>query len=166
MVIIFEIHLGWLPSAGFVSPLDDFTGFLRRAILPVVSLSIPFLAVIMRLTRSSVLEQLRLDYVLAARAKGLKESTVLIKHILRNALIPIITVASMQVGRMIGGSLLVETIYNWPGISSFLINAARVRDYPVVQGTMLAVSVIFLAINVIVDISYAFIDPQIKYEQS
>lgn len=163
LVLVFAVALGWLPSGGYVHPSDDFRAFLTRAVLPVATLMLPTLAVTMRMTRSSVLEQVDMDYVRTARAKGLSESKVLSRHVLRNALLPIVTVVALQFGNLVTGSVIVEYIFNWPGVGRMLLSAVTSRDYPVIQGTMLYVAVAFVFINFLTDVLYAFIDPRIRY---
>ena len=162
LVLVFSIELGWLPANGYVDPRDDFTGFLKRAILPIVTLTLAPLAITMRMTRSSMLEQLGLDYVRTARAKGLTEFATLYGHALRNALLPVVTVVALQFGAMFAGSVLVEFVFNWPGVNSYLLTAISQRDYPVVQAVVLVIAAIFVLINFLTDISYALFDPRIR----
>jgi peptide/nickel transport system permease protein len=153
-----------LPSGGFVHPTDDLKGFLERAILPVVSLTLGPMATTMRMTRSSMVEQLGLDYVRTARAKGLNDRKTLYGHVLRNALMPVITIVGLNFGAMFAGSVLVEAIFNWPGLNTYLLTAISSRDYPVVQAVVLVVAVIFVLINFLTDLSFAVIDPRIRYD--
>ena len=164
MVLLFSLKLHWLPSSGFTSPADDFGAFLRAAILPVITLSLGPMATTMRMTRSSMLEQMGLDYVRTARSKGVSERIVLFRHVLRNALLPVVTIIGLHVGFMFAGSVLVEYIFNWPGINSYLLTAIGARDYPVVQGIVLVVATIFILINFVTDLSFAVLDPRIRYE--
>lgn len=164
LALVFAVKMGVLPSSGYVSPADDFPEFLRRATLPIISLSLGPLAITMRMTRSSVLEQIDLDYARTARAKGLNNRRVMYRHVLRNALLPVVTIVGLQFGSMFAGSILVEHIFNWPGINAYLLNGISVRDYPVVQGVVLLVATIFIFINLIVDLSYAILDPRIRYQ--
>ena len=163
MVLVFAVGLSWLPSGGYVSPLDDVTGFVRAATLPTLALAMGPLAVVMRMTRSSVLEQMGLDYVRTARAKGLAPYPVLLKHVLRNSLLPVVTVVGLQLGSVFSGSVIVEFIFNWPGIGRVLLQAVIERDYPVIQGVMLIVAAMFVIINLITDIIYGILDPRIRY---
>lgn len=163
LVLIFAVQFQILPSGGYTSPSEDFVEFLKRAILPTITLSLAPMAITMRMTRSSVLEQLGLDYVRTARSKGAEESRVVFRHVLRNALLPVVTIVGLQFGTMFAGSVLVETIFNWPGLNSYLLTAIGVRDYPVVQAVVLVVAIIFVTINFITDISYAILDPRIRY---
>ena len=122
------------------------------------------LATVMRMTRSCVLEQLGADYVRTARSKGLTYKIVLYKHALRNALLPVSTVIALQIGLMFGGSVLVESVYNWPGINNFLITSINLRDYPVVQGVLLVISILFIGINLIADVTYGLLNPKVRIE--
>ena len=164
LVLVFSLKLHVLPSGGFVSPTEDFGGFVRTAILPVITLSLAPMATTMRMTRSSFLEQLGADYVRTARSKGISDFRVLYRHVLRNALLPVVTIIGLHVGFMFAGSVLVEYIFNWPGINSFLLNSINARDYPVVQGIVLIVATIFIVINFLTDLSFAVLDPRIRYE--
>ncbi len=161
-VWFFGLYLKVLPASGYIPFRDNPVGFLKVMILPALTLSFGMLATVMRMTRSCVLEQLGADYVRTARSKGLAFKTVLYKHALRNALLPISTVIALQVGLMFGGSVLVESVYNWPGINSFLIMSINLRDYPVVQGILLLISVMFIGINLIADMGYALLDPKVR----
>jgi peptide/nickel transport system permease protein len=136
----------------------------RHLILPSVALgSIP-MAIIARMTRSSLLDVLGEDYVRTARAKGLRERAVLSRHALRNALLPIVTVIGLQLGFLLGGAILTETIFSWPGLGRLVVNRILARDYPAVQGSVIAIALTFVMVNLIVDISYAYLDPRIRYE--
>lgn len=164
LVYLFSLKLGWLPANGFVSPADDFVGFLKRAAMPIFTLSLGPMAITMRMTRSSMLEQMGLDYVRTARAKGLTEFTTMYRHVLRNALLPVVTVVALQFGAMFAGSVLVESIFNWPGVNSYLLTSISVRDYPVVQAVVLVIATIFVLINFLTDVSFAFFDPRIRHD--
>jgi peptide/nickel transport system permease protein len=163
MVYVFAIQLHWLPSNGFVAPGDDFVGFVKRAIMPIVALSLGPMAITMRMTRSSMLEQMGNDYVRTARSKGLRELTIMRRHVLRNALLPVVTVVALQFGAMFAGSVLVESIFNWPGVNTYLLTSIGVRDYPVVQGIVLVIATIFVLINFLTDISFVLFDPRIQH---
>lgn len=164
LVLIFALKLSVLPSGGFVHPMEDFPEFLKRAALPIVTLSLGPTATTMRMTRSSVVEQLGLDYVRTARAKGLSDRKTLYGHVLRNALMPVVTVIGLNFGAMFAGSVLVEFIFNWPGLNTYMLTAISSRDYPIVQAVVLVVSVIFVLINFLTDLSFAIIDPRIRYD--
>ncbi|MCB7320621.1 ABC transporter permease [Lacrimispora sp. 210928-DFI.3.58] len=156
LILIFAAKLGWFPS----SYIDSW----KALVLPAVTLSANTLAVVMRMTRSSLLETIRQDYIRTARAKGLKESVVIIKHGLRNAMIPIITTVGLQFGFSLGGAVLVETVFAWPGIGSLLVEAIRVKNTPIVLAIVVILATLFSIINLAIDILYAFFDPRIKTE--
>ncbi|MBU0462425.1 MAG: ABC transporter permease [Proteobacteria bacterium] len=155
MMLFFSIHLGWLPTSG--------RGTFAHLIMPAVSLGLSLMAMFARLTRSVMLEVLSLDYIRTARAKGLKEQVVIYKHALKNALIPLVTVAGMQFGFLIGGTVIIETVFAWPGLGRLVIQAIFGRDYPLVQGIVFVFSFIFVGINLLIDILYVYLDPQISY---
>lgn len=164
LVAVFSLNLRWLPSSGYMSPLDDFPGFLARIALPTLTLAVAPAGLVMRMTRSSMLEQLGLDYVTTARAKGLTERAVIYGHALRNSMIPVVTLLGLQAGFMFAGSVIVENIFNWPGVSNLLLESVVDRDYPVIQGVVLIVSLIFILINLATDLIYGLVDPKIRYE--
>jgi len=155
-MLFFSVQLGWFPVAG--------RGTLAHAVLPAVSLGLGSMAIIARMTRSSMLEVLSLDYVRTARAKGLRHARVVSKHALRNALIPVVTVGGLQFGQLLSGAVLTETVFAWPGIGRLLVASISARDYPVVQGSVLLIAVTFIVINIAVDLIYGFIDPRIRYD--
>lgn len=154
LVIVFSVKLGWLPSNG--------TGSLKYYILPVIANSIGSLADIARQTRSSMLEVIRSDYVVTARSKGLHERDVIWKHALPNALIPIITICGSRFGFMLGGTVIIESVFSIPGIGMYLVNGINSRDYPVVQGSIIYIAFIFAFIMLLTDLIYAYVDPRIK----
>ncbi len=156
MMIIFSVNLGWFPAAG--------SGTWSHLVLPSIALATVPTAIISRMTRSSVLEVLRQDYIRTARSKGLHERTVIISHALKNAIIPVITVVGLQAGTLMGGAVLTESVFNWPGLGRLMINSILARDYPVVQGAVLLMAVSFLLINLLVDILYVVFDPRIRFE--
>lgn len=180
----FSIKLGWLPTSGrndvrdpitaithfylldtlIQGRFDQFTEVLKRLILPGVALATIPMAIIARITRSSMLEVMRSDYVRTARAKGQKMFIVVYKHALKNAVIPVLTVIGLQTGLLLGGAILTETIFSWPGIGRYIYDAIGFRDYPVIQSGILVVAFIFIMINLIVDLLYTVIDPRIKYK--
>ena len=163
LVSIFTLRLRLLPPGGYVPPLENPAGFALHLILPAVALAAAPMATTMRMTRSSVLEQLSLDYVRTARSKGLAEARVVGHHVLRNAGLPVLAVLGLQVGAMFAGSVLVETIFNWPGMNLFLLQALGQRDYPVIQAVVLAAAAIFIGVNFLIDVTYAVVDPRIRY---
>ena len=152
---IFSVQLGWLPTVG----ADTW----RHYILPSITLGAAVAAIMARFTRSSFVDILKEDYVRTARAKGLAESIVVVKHGLRNALIPVVTMMGLQFGFLLGGSIVVEVVFNWPGMGRLLVDAVDMRDYPVIQGLVLLFSLEFVLINLIVDVLYAVINPAIRY---
>jgi peptide/nickel transport system permease protein len=166
LVLGFGVELKWLPVAGYEAPGKDFSAFLEKLILPAVTLSLGPMAIITRVTRSSMLEVRGQEYIVTARAKGLRERIVIYRHMLRNALIPVVTVIGLQVGTLIGGTVLVEYIFNWPGLSTLLLRAIRRRDYPTVQGVVMVSASFFVLINLAVDILYGFLDPRISHSRS
>jgi peptide/nickel transport system permease protein len=163
LVLVFGLQLRWFPASGFIPFSQDPLNHIKRLTLPAVTLMFSFVAVLTRMTRSAILEVLRQDYVRTARAKGLKESVVIFRHVLRNALAPVITVIGLQMGSLLGGTVLVEYIFNWPGLSTLLMSAIQRRDYPVVQGVILLVSSLFITLTIVIDLMYAVINPRIRY---
>jgi peptide/nickel transport system permease protein len=164
LVLIFAIGLGWLPSIGYVSPLTDPVRFLRHLILPAITLGWSLAGVTTRLTRSSLLEELERDYVRTARGKGVRERKVLFIHALRNALIPIVTMIGLQLAFLIGGAVIVEVVFAWPGIGLLVVDSIFARDYPVVQGVILTIAILVVVVNLAVDVVYTMIDPRIRLE--
>lgn len=154
LILVFSVHLGWLPSSGYSAA--------EYMILPALTLGTSSAAVIMRMTRSSMLEVIRQDYIRTARAKGQKESVVIYFHALKNALIPVITAVGLQFGMLLGGSILTETIFSIPGIGKLMVDSIKNRNYPVVQGGVLILAVVFSFVNLGVDLLYAYVDPRIK----
>ncbi|NEO29093.1 MAG: ABC transporter permease [Symploca sp. SIO3C6] len=188
LIYLFTVNLNWLPPSGRISieeglNLQVFTGFylldtllefkitafidvLSHLILPALTLATIPLAIIARITRSAMLEVLSQDYIRTARAKGVLERWVIFAHALKNALLPIVTIIGLQFGKLLGGAILTETIFSWPGIGSWIYEGILARDYPVVQGGVVFVAVIFVLINLLVDISYALLDPRISIDTS
>ena len=154
LIILFTVNLGWLPATGFGTPL--------HWIMPAITIGTGSTAMVMRMTRSNMLEVIRQDYIRTARAKGAKESTVILKHALRNALIPVVTAVGLTFGFLLGGAVLTETIFSINGLGRFMVDSIRRRDYPIVQGGVLVLAIAFSLINLFVDILYAFIDPRLK----
>lgn len=181
---VFGIQLGWLPSTGredvrnpveaitnlylldtlLQGRIDQFIQVLKHLILPSVALATIPMAIIARMTRSTMLEVMKSDYIRTARAKGLHMFWVVYKHSLKNAVIPVLTVIGLQTGLLLGGAILTETIFGWPGIGRYIYDAISYRDYPVIQSGILIIATIFVIINLIVDLLYALIDPRIKYQ--
>ena len=164
--IIFGLKLGILPVSGMQSPgQTGMLDLLKHLILPAVALATGATAIIARMTRSSMLEVVRQDYIRTARAKGLTERTTTGRHALKNALIPVITIVGLQVGYLLGGDILIEIVFSYPGIGLAMVNGILARDFPLVQGAILLVASSYVLINLAVDITYAYIDPRIHYEQ-
>lgn len=163
LVYVFALWLKVLPSGGYVHPTEQPAAYATYLVLPALALAAGPMATTMRMARSAVLEQLPLDYVRTARSKGLSDPLVLHRHVLRNALLPVLTIVGLQVGAMFAGSVIVEAIFNWPGMNAYLLQAIGVRDYPVIQGVVFTASGLFIAINVLTDVGYAVLDPRIRY---
>lgn len=155
MILLFSVTLGWLPTSG--------RGTLAHLVMPSLSLGLSLMAMFARLTRSVMLDVLNQDYVRTARAKGLRENLVIGKHALKNALIPLVTVAGMQFGFLIGGTVIIETVFAWPGVGRLVVQAIFTRDYPLVQAAVLVLSVLFVLINLVTDLIYLYLDPQISF---
>ncbi len=156
LVVVFAVWLQWLHAGG--------TGTWRHVILPSFTLAAFVVAFIARMTRSSMIEVLSQDYTTTARSKGLKEHVVVIKHALKNALIPIITVIGLQFGMLLGGAVLTETVFAWPGVGRLIVDSILARDYPVIQGAILVFGLLYILVNLVVDLLYAYVDPRIRYD--
>ena len=155
LVVIFSVVLKWLPAGGI--------GTWKHMILPSFTLAAFVVAFITRMTRASMIEALSQDYTTTARSKGLKEQVVIVKHALKNALIPIITVVGLKFGLLLGGAVLTETVFAWPGMGRLIVESILGRDYPVIQGAILIFGLLYILVNLVVDLIYAFIDPRIRY---
>lgn len=164
LIYLLSIKVGWLPTSGYTSPFDDFWMSTRRAIMPVLCLSVFSLASVTRLTRSSMLEVIAQDYIRTAWAKGLKERTVIIRHAIKNALIPVVTMAGLQVAVIFGGSVIIETVFNIPGIGRLMVQSLLQQDFLVVQAGTLIIATVVVLVNLVVDISYGWLDPRIRYD--
>ena len=156
LIWVFSIQLGWFPVSG--------RGGLAHLLLPAFTLGASMAAIVARMTRSSVLEVLREDYVMTARAKGLPEARIILKHVLRNAMLPVLTVVGLQFGALLAGSIITETIFSWPGLGTLMVKAIQTRDYPVVQGCVLVIALSYVLVNLLTDLLYGVIDPRIRYE--
>jgi peptide/nickel transport system permease protein len=163
MIWALAVQLGWFPAAGYVAPSEDFGKYLHRLIMPAFATGVIIMALITRMTRATVLETLKEDYVRTARAKGLTETAVLIRHALRNAALPIITVIGLGVAALLSGLVVTESVFAIPGLGRLLLNAILARDYPIIQGAILVTSAVYVFINLLVDLSYAYFDPRIRY---
>jgi len=166
MIIFFAVWLGWLPTGGYIAFTDDPIGWLRTSTMPAISLGLLQVGLLARITRSSMLEVLRQDYIRTARAKGLPRRLVVVKHALANALIPITTVIGIIVSLSISGAVVTETLFSIPGVGQLLTQAVLNRDYPLVQGGLLLVTALLVLVNVLVDVSYALLDPRVRYESA
>ncbi len=163
LIYVFAIELAWLPVQGYQRIGDGVGGFLERLVLPSITLAVVFVALIARITRASVLEVLNADHVRTARAKGLGELPVLLRHVLRNAAVPIVTVIGIGIAVLIGGVVVTESVYGIPGLGRLTVDAVLARDYPTVQAVILVFSVVYVLINLLVDLSYTVLDPRIRY---
>ena len=156
LAILFAVYLGWLPVSG--------TGSLAHLVLPAVTLGAALAAILARMTRASLLEELRELYVLAARARGLSRMRAVVRHAFRNSLIPVVTIIGLQFGAVLTGTIITETIFAWPGVGRLLIQAINFRDYPLVQGCILFISVTYVLMNLLTDLTYGLLDPRIRYD--
>ena len=163
LIFVFGVTLRWLPISGYVDPLEEPWDGLRSLILPAVTLGLALGAVITRTLRSSLLEALTEDYVRTARAKGMAEWRILRRHVLKNALLPVVTVLGLQLGTLIGGAVITEYVFALPGVGRLVVDAVFARDYPLVQGVVLLIALGFIASNLLVDVLYGWIDPRIRY---
>jgi peptide/nickel transport system permease protein len=163
LILLFAVQLGWLPASGYVSPLEDLKGNLAAMIMPAFVLGNAFAAVLMRHTRSAMLQVLSSDYVRTARAKGLDERVVVLKHALRNALIPVITLGALGLGELLGGAVLTEQVFSIPGFGKLIVDAVFNRDYSVVQGVVLCTATAYLALNLLADFAYFLVNPRMRH---
>lgn len=156
LAIVFSVVLGWFPVSGIGTP--------AHLVLPALTLGAPLAAVLARMTRASVIEELREPYVVAARARGVSHARAVLRHAFRNSLIPIVTILGLQIGAVLTGAVITETIFAWPGVGRLLIQSISFRDYPLVQGCILLIAVTYVAMNLLTDLAYGFLDPRIRYE--
>jgi peptide/nickel transport system permease protein len=164
MIILFSVDLGWLPSGGYVALTVDPLGWLATSTMPAISLALLLAGLLARITRSTMLEVLRQDYIRTARAKGLPDWQVVVKHALANAMIPIMTVIGIIVSLLISGSVVTETVFSIPGIGQLLTQAVLNRDYPMVQGGLFITTALLVLVNVVVDVCFALLDPRVRYD--
>jgi peptide/nickel transport system permease protein len=164
LIFVFAVGLGWMPAGGYVPLGQDFWGGLHSLTLPALSLALMNIGIVARMTRSSMLEVLRQDYVRTARAKGVAEAKVILRHALGNALIPIITITGIVFSLMISGAVIIESVYALPGLGRLMISSIHARDFPVIQGTLVFVAMTLVLINLIVDLLYAVVDPRVRYQ--
>lgn len=162
LIMLFAVKLGWLPASGYVSPFADLKGNLVAMIMPAFVLGNAFAAVLMRHTRSAMLQVLSADYVRTARAKGLEERVVVLKHALRNALVPVITLGALGFGELLGGTVLTETVFSIPGFGKLIVDAVFNRDYSVVQGVVLFTATVYITLNLLADIAYFLVNPRMR----
>jgi len=162
LIQIFAVKLGWFPASGYGNPGVSLLERLHHLVLPAVVLGVLNSALIIRFTRASVLDILNEDYVRTARSKGLSERVVILKHVLRNALVPIVTVVGLTTALMIGGAVVTETVFNLPGVGNLVVRAVLRRDYPVIQGALLVIAAIYVLINLLIDLVYMLVDPRIR----
>jgi peptide/nickel transport system permease protein len=159
LILLFSLYLGWLPAGGRGDPPD-----LVHLIMPAFCLATPYMAMTARLTRSCMVEVLRENYIVSARSRGFPEWQIVLKHALRNAMIPVVTNMGLQLSRILGGALVIEVVFRWPGMGAMAYDGVMEKDYPVVMGVVLIVAIIFIVINLLVDLSYTFFDPRIRYD--
>ena len=166
LMVLFALTLGWLPASGMFAPYGggDLADLLRHLVLPAVTLAAASVTIVSRLTRAAMLDVLGQDYIRTARAKGLVERGVVVRHALKNALVPIVTVIGVQAGYLLGGAVLTETVFAWPGVGTLMVQGILARDIPLVQGCVLVVALTFVLVNLVVDLLYAWLDPRIRYE--
>ena len=160
---VFSLQLGWFPVQGYKSVFDGFGPFLHSIALPTVALGVIYVALMARITRASMLETLQEDYIRTARAKGVDNQTVLLRHALRNASVPIVTIIGIGIALLIGGVVVTESVFNIPGLGRLTIDAVLHRDYPVIQGVILVFSAAYVIVNLVIDLSYTVLDPRIRY---
>lgn len=164
MIILFAVHLGWLPTGGYIPLTEDPSGWFRTSTMPAISLALLQAGLLARITRSTMLEVMRQDYIRTARAKGLSQRSIVFRHALSNAMIPITTVVGIIVSLLISGAVVTEAIFSIPGIGQLLTQAVLNRDYPMVQGGLLLVTGFLVLVNIGIDVLYAFLDPRVRYE--
>jgi peptide/nickel transport system permease protein len=162
LISLFSTALGWLPTSGYRPLFGDPGGWLRHVILPGLTVGLVAAAIMTRYVRSAVLEVAAMGYVRTARSKGLPPRVVTLRHTVRNALVPILTITGIQLATILGGVIVVEVVFAWPGLGRLVYNSVAARDYPVIQGAVLLIAVLFLAVNLVVDLLYAIADPRIR----
>jgi peptide/nickel transport system permease protein len=162
LVLLFAQTLRWVPAGGYVPLADDPLGHIALLLMPAITIALGLSATVFRMTRAAVLDVSQRDFVRTARAKGLGRTRILLHHVLRNALMPVLTVLALHLGTLLGGTVLVEYVFNYPGLSGLLVDAVNARDYPIVEGVVLVISVLFVALNLAVDLLYAVLDPRVR----
>jgi peptide/nickel transport system permease protein len=163
LIFLFAIELRWLPVQGYTPIAEGILPWLRNLVLPTVALGLAYVALIARITRATMLDVLSEDYMRTARAKGVAAMPLLLKHALKNAAVPIVTVIGIGVALLIGGVVITETVFNIPGIGRLVVDAITRRDYPIIQGVIMVFSGVYVLVNMLVDLSYTFFDPRIRY---
>jgi len=163
LILLFAVDLHWLPSSGFTPVWQGLGANLRRLILPTVTLGVPYAAVVLRIVRTSVLDVIQADYVRTARAKGIDQPRVVVRHVLRSALIPIITVVALETGRLLGGAVVTETIFSLPGVGRLAVDSVLSRDLPILQAVTLMMALALIGANFLADVLYAWADPRVRY---
>lgn len=162
LVLLFSLALGWLPSSGFVPFSDDPLQHCLALILPSLTIGLNFMGVVARMTRASLADVMGRDYVKLARAKGMPRGRAILRHALPNALVPVIAIVGVRAGNLLGGTVIIEALFDWPGLSSLLVSAAFSRDYPVIQGSLLAIFALFILISLVIDLAQGLVDPRIR----
>ena len=165
MIYLFAVSLGWLPTGGFVPIDQSFTGWLRSMAMPALALALTQIGLLARMTRASMLDVLRQDFMRTARAKGLPNRVVIFKHALSNVMIPVITVVGLSVGILLGGAIVIEQVFSIPGVGRLIIGGILRRDFPVIQGGLLLTATVFVLVNLAVDVLYAVVDPRVRYDR-
>jgi peptide/nickel transport system permease protein len=164
LILLFSVQLGWFPTSGYRPLSSGFLTWIQYLILPVLTISLAQMALLARMTRASMVEVLDKDYVRTAKAKGLSQRVVVLRHALRNALVTVITVIGLSFAIVLGGAVIVETVFALPGVGLLVVSAAVRRDFPVIQGVVIYLSVLYLVVNLLVDVTYAWVNPRIRYE--
>jgi len=164
LIYFFALQLGWLPAGGYVSFSQNPLQHLQYLILPAISIGVELAAVVARMARSATLDVLGQDWVRTARSKGLPRRKILARHVVRNSMNPVVTVIGLRLGSLLGGTVLIEFVFNWPGLSSLLVEAADQRDYLVVQGVVLVISILFILLNLLIDLTYSLLDPRVAHD--
>ncbi|MBX3012792.1 MAG: ABC transporter permease [Caldilineaceae bacterium] len=164
LLLTLAVSLRWLPPSGYISPLVDPVMGLKFLLMPAITLGIGLAAPLTRFLRSGMLDVMNADYVRTARAKGLVPRLVIMRHVLKNAMLSVVTIFGVLLGSLLGGSIITESVFNWPGIGTLLLQAIQQRDYGIVQGVVLFISLIFMVVNLLVDLTYAYLDPRIRYQ--
>jgi len=164
LLLTLAVTLRWLPPSGYISPFEDPVLGFKYLVMPAFTLGVGLAAPLTRFIRSGMLDVMNTDYVRTARAKGLTESLVIFRHVIKNAMLSVVTIFGVLLGSLLGGSIITESVFNWPGIGTLLLQSIQQRDYGIVQGVVLFISLIFMIVNLLVDLTYAYLDPRIRYQ--